>query len=254
MLVRGRPEDRTASVALALAPLLLAGGALLQRTRRQVRALTQRGASVAPLVHDLHLPATALGSEARARRVVVLGDSAAAGHGLGDAERGLARRIGRGLHAADGRETVVASVAVDGATTSDVLATQLSAAHGAEVVVLGVGVNDAIRLRGARRVRRELSDVLGLLRRVAPEARLVLIACPDLSVAPGLPGVLRPPLGWRCRRVARVQAQVADRLGVPRLDLPRRALPAEVFGPDGFHPGALGHARMAEQVLASLTG
>ncbi len=239
---------------LVLAPVLLAGAALLRRTRRQVRGLTRRGAAVVPLEHGLRLPATAACIERRHRRVVVLGDSAAAGHGLGDAERGLARRLGRALHADDGRETVVSSVAVDGATTSDVLATQIPAAHGAEVVVVGVGVNDAIRLRRARRVRRELTDLLGLLRRVAPEAHVVVISCPDLSAAPGLPGLLRPPLGWRCRRVARAQAQVADRLGVPRLDLPRSALPAEVFGPDGFHPGALGHARMADQVLARLAG
>lgn len=254
MLVRRRPEDRTASAALALAPVLLAGVALLRRTRRQVRRLTQRGARVAPLAHDLHLPSIGENAPSAVRRVVVLGDSAAAGHGLADVEHGLARRIGRALHAGDGRETVVDSVAVDGATTAQVLATQLPAARGAQVVVVGVGVNDAIHLRCTRRVRRELGDLLGLLRGLAPGAGIVLICCPDLSVAPGLPGLVRPPLGWRCRRVARAQAALAVAMGVPHLDLPRTSLPPEVFGPDGFHPGALGHARMAEQVLARLAG
>ena len=40
--------------------------------------------------------------------------------------------------------------------------------------------------------------------------------------------------------------------GVPVVAIPRRDLPPEVFGEDGFHPGVLGHERMAASVLALL--
>lgn len=257
MLRRGRAPW---TLLVVLSPALLAGS-LARRALSEVRAMRERGALVAPLVHDLDLPARpgdaggpepATTGSGRPRRLVVIGDSAAAGHGLGDPELGLARRLGRALHAADGRATEIRSVAVDGATTADVLAFQVGAVRDAEVVVVGVGVNDAVRARGNRRVRRELAAVLGDVRSLAPEARLTLLSCPDLSVAPGLPGLLRPLLGWRCRIVARTQLALARELEIPAVAIGRERLAPELFGPDGFHPGAEGHAVMAVELAALL--
>lgn len=250
---RRMPARRLVAGVLSL---LLGLGLTARRTHQTVVALRERGARVEPLAHDLALSGTSghapTPATAEPRRVVVLGDSAAAGHGLGDPERGLARRVGRALHAADGQATEVHSVAKDGATTAQVLATQVDAAVGASLVLVGVGVNDAVRARSGRRVRGELTALLGAVRHAAPQAQVVLIGCPDLSAAPGIPRVLRAPLGWRCRIVARAQAEVARHLDVAVLWLPRSLLTPEVFGPDGFHPGAVGHERMAAGVLALL--
>jgi lysophospholipase L1-like esterase len=101
-------------------------------------------------------------------------------------------------------------------------------------------------------VAADLTLLLERLGEMAPAARVVMIGCPDLSAAPGLPRLVRPLVGWRCRAIARVQSEVARRAGVALAPIPRRDLPPEVFGEDGFHPGVLGHERMAAAALALL--
>jgi lysophospholipase L1-like esterase len=86
----------------------------------------------------------------------------------------------------------------------------------------------------------------------APEARIVLVGCPDLSAAPGLPRLVRAVMRPNVRRVARMQQRVAAELGVPLVPLPREELTPEVFAVDGFHPGPLGHERVSAKVLAHL--
>jgi lysophospholipase L1-like esterase len=225
---------------------LLSAATLLGATAaRDVRRLRAAGAEVAALDHRLDLPG---GSPVR--RVVVLGDSAAAGHGLASADEGMARRVGRALHARDGRATQVRSVARDGARTADVLAEQLPAAAGADLVVLGVGVNDATKRTPLAALEDQLRELLVTLRAIAVRRdAVVLLGCPDLSVAPGVPRVLRPLLGWRCRAVAAVQASIARQLEVPLVPVDRALLRPEVFGPDGFHPGAIGQELLAAEVL-----
>jgi lysophospholipase L1-like esterase len=211
--------------------------------------MRREGAKVRPLDHDVDLP-----GRFPPRRLVVLGDSAAAGHGLPGSDDALARRVGRGLVAADGRATAVRCVAVDGATTVEVLATQLEAATGADVVVIGVGVNDAVRPdRSIEEAATSLRTLLiGVLARVPADARVVLLSCPDLSVAPGLPRLLQTLVGQRCRALAAAQEQVAADLAVPVVRAGRAVLSVDMFGPDGFHPGTRGHEHLAAGVLARL--
>jgi lysophospholipase L1-like esterase len=206
-------------------------------------------AQVAPLLHDVDVP-----GRFPPRWLVVLGDSAAAGYDLDDAEVAIARLVGRGLQEADGRATAVRSVAVDGARTVDVLTTQVEAAAGAEVVLIGAGVNDALRPGISHAEVAEVTHrlLVAVRPRAADDATVVLLTCPDLSAAPGLPHVLRPLVGARCRSVAAAQTAVAAMLDVPTVSAPRAWLGPEVFGRDGFHPGALGHARLAERVLELL--
>jgi lysophospholipase L1-like esterase len=245
--VRPAPRRRTSAVrGTALVAATLVGATAL----RDVRRLRAAGGEVAALDHRLDLPGTA-----PARRVAVLGDSAAAGHGLPSADVAIARRLGRALHATDGRATHVRSVARDGARTADVLAEQLPAAAGAELIVVGIGVNDAIRRTPLPVLDAQLRELLVTLRVIAARRdAVVVLGCPDLSMAPGVPPVLRPLLGWRCRAVARLQAAVAGELAVPLVPADRGLLTREVFGPDGFHPGAVGHELLAAEVLRRVSG
>jgi lysophospholipase L1-like esterase len=244
--VRGRAVRavRSAAVGGAVTALTVAPALALLRVRRM-----RRDAKAAPvLALDLDLDGTQ-----PVRTVVVLGDSASAGFRLDNPEQSAGRRIARALHLRDGRATRLRCAAHNGANTLDVLSGQVEAATDADVVLIGVGANDAADRLSATVVEDALTALIGRVREVAaPEARIVLIGCPDLSAAPALPRLVRVVMRPSVRRVARVQQRVAAALGVPLVPLPREELTPDVFAVDGFHPGPLGHERVSAKVLAHL--
>jgi lysophospholipase L1-like esterase len=230
---------------------IAAGGAVAARTRTSVRRMRAAAERLEPLEHDLDLE----GAEPPVH-LTVLGDSAAAGHGIADADRALPRRLGRAL-AGSGRAVRVRSLAVDGATTEDVRRRQvpeLGPVEGDQVVVVGVGVNDALGRRPATLVRADTRELLDALAERAPDALVVLVTCPDLGVAPGLPAPLRGPVGWRCRLVAAAQCEVVEERDVAAVRLGRDLLRPRHFGDDGFHPGAEGIVALTERILDRLPG
>lgn len=228
------------------AGLLLAAPAAVAALR--VRRMRHQVAGAPTLVLDLELDGTA-----PMRTVVVLGDSSSAGFRLTDPEQAAGRRVARALHLRDGRSTRLRSVARIGATTADVLDEQVEAVAGADLVLLGVGANDAVQRVPSDEVNAGLEALIGRIRELAAtDVRVVLVSCPDLSVAPGLPWLARVLLRRHVRRIARVQERVARAFGVPVVALPRSILEPAVFADDGFHPGSLGHERVAARVVALL--
>jgi lysophospholipase L1-like esterase len=221
----------------------------VRRTVTQLRSLREAGAAVPALRHEARLP-----GRGEPLRLVVIGDSAAAGHGLPDADAGLARQVARRLNTRTGQPVRVSSRAVDGATTDQVREQQLAEVPAdADVVLVGVGVNDAVRRRSSRRVRAATERLLSGVGLAAPVADVVLMTCPDLGSAPGLPPALRSVVRISCRRVAAAQREVAADLGVAIAGADGN-LPAWAFGPDGFHPGPRGVAILADRVDAALHG
>lgn len=185
-------------------------------------------------------------------RLVVLGDSAARGFGLEDPADAFPQQVARRVAAATGRPVDVQSMATDGHRTRDVADVQvplLRAAH-PDALVVSVGVNDAVRGTARTDLLAATHDLLTGVRAAADGAALVFVTCPDLARAPGLPWPVGSGLGWRCRRVAALQAEVAADLGVAVVPLPRAG--RELFGADGFHPGQAGQAAMAEATVDAL--
>lgn len=242
-MLRFRDTRRAGRVAGAALAILT--GATVVRIQRIRRTAAQHA-------HDLDTSGTVGEGLGAPVRLVVLGDSAARGFGLAEASSAFPQQVARRLAAATGRRVAVTSHATDGHRTADVLAEQVPTLRAAapDAVVVSVGVNDVVG-----RTRR---DVLAdgterLLRAVvsaADGAVVVFVPCPDLGSAPGFGRALGAVVGWRCRRVAATQRAVADRLGVATVPLPRPD--ATMFGVDGFHPGASGHAAMAAVVADAL--
>jgi lysophospholipase L1-like esterase len=251
-------SDRSSAVRLAATGgrrgAVLAGGlgaavlAGVVPAALRVRRMRREAKALPPLVLDLELDGTE-----PLRTVVVLGDSSSAGFRLSSPEQSAARRVARALHLRDGRATRLRSVARNGATTVDVLDEQVEVVAGADVVLIGVGANDAVDRLDSATIAEALTALVGRVRELAStDVRIVLIGCPELTVAPGLPRAARVLLHRHVRRVAKLQARLAAELGIGLVPVPRADLPPEVFADDGFHPGPLGHERVAARVLAHL--
>lgn len=187
----------------------------------------------------------------------VLGDSSAAGMGVGRDIQTPAVLIAAGLSELAEQPVRLVNVAVIGAVSA-ALAAQVERLRGdpPDVALVMIGTNDVThRIRPAVAVR-NLAEAVHTLCEGGSE--VVVATCPDLgAVKP-----IAPPLRWVIRAwsrnlaaaqtIATVEAggrtvSLADVLG-PQF----RARPGELFSADRFHPSAEGYAAAAAVLLPSV--
>ena len=189
--------------------------------------------------------------------LVVLGDSSAGGLGVDHPHQTPGAMMAAGLAEVADRPVRLKVAAFVGAQSSS-LDEQIDRIADArpDVAVIMIGVNDVThRVRPATAVR-HLDDAVRRLRDMGAE--VVVGTCPDLGTVEPVP----QPLRWIARRSSRALAaaqtiavvdaggrsvSLGDILG-PEF----AASPAEMFGPDGFHPSAAGYASAAAVLLPSL--
>lgn len=188
-------------------------------------------------------------------RLVVLGDSTAAGVGVTRTEEtvgaALARRLGQ-----HGSRVRLAGVAIGGSGTGD-LGPQVSRAllGRPDVAVLLVGADDATRGTPLAAVRQNLGDAVDRLR--AAGVRVVVGTCPDLGAVRAFAQPLRTVVAWRGRRVAATSAATTAAAGGVPVDLARATGPVfradpGTFSEDRFHPSADGYRLLAEALLPAV--
>ncbi|MER5515220.1 SGNH/GDSL hydrolase family protein [Streptomyces sp. NPDC002763] len=186
-------------------------------------------------------------------RIGVLGESTAAGCGVGTHEEGFPVFLARELAARTGRTVEWQVVGENGATLRHIRH-RLMAGLGEQldVALLLAGVNDVL----ARRTPREWGDDLGaIVDGLAGRAQHVVVTgTPPFGSLPSPPRVLAGYLAEQAagldeasRRVCAEQRQ-ATWIGSEVL-LPTGP---EFFARDGFHPGATGYRRWAEAVADHL--
>lgn len=189
-------------------------------------------------------------------KLMVFGDSTAAGLGVDDAEHTPGVLITRGLVAETGRTVQYACKAIVGATSKG-LAGQIEAAFIAkqipDVAVIIVGGNDVTALNGIEPSARRLGEAVRQLRDAGAE--VVVGTCPDIGVVTAIPQPLRSVIRrYGLQLAARQKAQVraagghpvpfADTLTPEFLQAPER-----MFSPDNFHPSAAGYELAARLIL-----
>jgi lysophospholipase L1-like esterase len=217
--------------AYLLAPVALPQGRRLQRdTPRMQPASPRSGGSKA----------------AGATRLLVLGDSTAVGTGVEQMADAVAGQLARRLP----QSVAWRAVGRNGATAADVHAEFLAEAlaEPADIAVVLVGWNDALRLRPAAEFRENLAAVLDALHERNPDARIVLVAPPVFSRFASMPQPLRFALGAHASGLSRVAAKIAAERGVafvPGFD-------GVHVASDGFHPDATGYGGIAERIGARL--
>lgn len=234
---------------LALAPVLVWQG---RRVRRIALALPEAAGP----------RAGRLGTQDRPLRLLIVGDSAAAGVGAAEQSEALAGRLVQALAAQPGGEgrgvswRLVARSGVDTAAAIALLDDawrESGQTLAAEVAVIGLGVNDVTgQVPLARWLQRMDRLAERLVRRHA--VRLIVVSgLPPMHRFPLLPQPLRWYLGRRARAFDRaLRAWAGRRADTVHAPMPAIADPA-AMAEDGFHPGPRAYRAWGEALAATIT-
>lgn len=194
--------------------------------------------------------------DGRPLKLVVLGDSTAAGVGADSPSEAYPTRLAQKL-ARDGFRVDLDAFGVSGARVADVLHRQVPSAVTArpDVVFVGIGANDSIHLTALDSVRRDMQAAVRRLKEAGAE--VVVAGPPDMRAAAFLEP-LRTLSGWRGRLVERQIAAAADAEDVPVVPLAKRTGPTFGRDPerynsaDDFHPSGAGYGLWAEAIYPEL--
>lgn len=229
---------KQAAIGTLAAPLLLAQAVWVRRVTPKLpeaegprQGTMRRGADRARSV-----AAAAPGGESL--RLLIAGDSSAAGVGATRQDEALAGRLSEALALAGWSEVRWRLVARTGVNARELRALVDEAnPEPFDLALVVVGVNDVTGLRSTRAWLSDLDALSARLRRISPAGRLVASGLPPMHRFPALPQPLRAFLGERARAfdaaLAHWSAARADALHVPLPDIDDPSLAAS----DGFHPG-----------------
>lgn len=188
-------------------------------------------------------------------RVLLVGDSIAAGLGAERPKDVLGARIAKGLARFLHRPVQLRTVAVVGAESQDLTRQldRLPDAYRPAVAVIIVGGNDVTHRTPVSVAAAHLAGAVSRLR--ARGSAVVVGTCPDLGALRPVPQPLRALGAQASRQLAAAQDAAARRAGARVVSL-RRAVgpvfvanPDDMFSLDRFHPSALGYRRTADALL-----
>jgi len=222
-----------------VAPVLFAQGKRLRRTT--------------PLLPDAALPwsgrfdsRTSTGQPAL--RLLVLGDSTAAGVGAQTQNEALPGNLARELGTRWGMDVAWIAMGANGATAHDLVERFLgpATAEPYDFVFLTIGANDALGIRSRRAFGRDLRVILSALRTASPDATIMMSSLPAFFRFVLLPNPLRFNLYLHSQNLEReARHVVADYPGVI-MSPPPPPYTEGFFATDLFHPSASGYRDWAE--------
>ena len=168
-------------------------------------------------------------------RILVVGDSAAAGVGVEHQDEALLGCICREL--ADNYEVSYELIAMTGYTTSDLLdkLRTIDVGH-FDVVVTSLGVNDVTSATSLSKFLREQSALINLLRHEYGAGQLILSGMPPMGHFPALPHPLRWYFGYESRRFDKALRSLASTHSCDFVAYEFNG-DLSLWAADGFHPG-----------------
>ena len=198
-----------------------------------------------------------LGQGADALRVLIAGDSSAAGVGVAQQDEALAGHLSRALHARTARPVHWALRAQTGLTTRQVH--QLLQAQAAwpielqaELAVVVTGVNDVIDLVPPKRAIAHRAALADWLLAECGVAHVLFTPLPPVHRFPLLPRPLRGVMG----RDALAHNDALRRWAATRRDVSCVAIDIELqpdwMASDGFHPGEPVYRACGEAIAAHI--
>ncbi|GBO85043.1 GDSL family lipase [Marinobacter adhaerens] len=217
-----------------LFPVLLYQG---KQARRTTPRLPEAGGS----------PCGQYGEGNPARRILVIGESTAAGVGVRTHDQGLASQLAKQIHERTGKSIAWHTFGVNGIRLGALLR-ELETAElpEADVVLLSMGVNDTTGFTPRFRFRQQLRELRQLL---APQysVPILLLSVPPMHLFTALPSPLRHIMGWRARQLDNLYISLARQFpeDFRYLNYPVVTDP-ELLARDGYHPGHKGYRYIAE--------
>lgn len=190
-------------------------------------------------------------------KIVLLGDSGAAGYGVERVQDTPGAIVASSVAEQANRRVYLKSLAVVGAESRH-LAAQIDLALPIEpdVAVINIGANDVTHRVPPSVSVRHLSGAVRRLR--AAGAQVVVGTCPDLGTVTPIVPPLRQVARQLSRKLAAAQAKAIVEAGGRSVSLgdilgPEfAAQPHLFFGPDRFHPSEQGYASLAGVLLPSV--
>ena len=182
---------------------------------------------------------------------VALGDST--GVGVSARNGGYVARLFQNI-VSNRPGSKLTNLCVTGATTDDVLQSQLS--HGIaanpNLVTLGIGINDIGHNIGVEEFGRNFEEILSELKK-GTSAKIVVTNIPDISSAPRIPEFARQQYQQTIIVFNERLEAIAARYEVTLFDVhstTRDQLPShpEFFSSDGFHPSDAGYELWAREM------
>ena len=222
---------------IALAPILLwQGRKVRQRTLRLPEAA---GARTGSLGQGLPL------------RVLLLGDSAAAGVGVSRQEEALAGQLAAQLSS---EYQVAWQLLAESGLKCQQLLSKLDdlTVQPYDCVVLSIGVNDVTAGTKDQQWLAQLKQLQERLRRDFNVQHIFISAIPPMQYFTALPAPLSGYLGRRAQRLNRLTAQLAERddgLYFMPIEL---GVDPQMLAADGFHPSGEAYRLWAEHVAARI--
>lgn len=118
-----------------------------------------------------------------------------------------------------------------------------------DYIMIGLGGNDVMKLSSPKKWRRDMLELLGLLRERVPEAVIFLSNCPMIKYSPAIPQPIRGIL-WELSTMhdANIREFTADMSGVYYYPQPAE-VELEGFFADGIHPSEKGYRDWAAAMM-----
>lgn len=222
---------------LGLAPILVAQG-------RYVRRVT-------PRLPEAAGPRSGARGAGPTLRLLILGDSAAAGVGVSTQSEALSGQLLAAL--GDALRVHWRLSAQSGHAAQDLVRhLETASTEQFDVALVSVGVNDVTGRTSASDWCARLSRLIGLLQTKFGVRYVLLTSLPPLHAFPALPQPLRWYLGARATQLDCLLAGVAaGHAHCHRLAL-RAPVASQAVAADGFHPGASAYTAWAQLAAAAI--
>jgi lysophospholipase L1-like esterase len=180
-------------------------------------------------------------------RLLIIGDSAAAGVGVSTQGQALSGQLVTALKS----DFLVywKLLAQTSNTAKDVLANiEMASPEPFDVVVTSVGVNDVTHGTALNKWIYQKINIIGLLQSKFCAQQILLSSLPPMHHFPALPQPLRWYLGIRAKRFNMKLKKIADEYGRCEFVSINLPLQSKYMAADGFHPGALAYSLWANHI------